>query len=99
MRVHLGNAHAIEGFAGPSGLEFRPFPGERVTSFDIPDGLSTIEVVGVVQGGLRHLIAPGHAPAWIEADDNSLRILLCQSLGVDPDATRPESWGTTDPEV
>lgn len=100
MRVHLGNEHAIEGVANLQGeTEFRPFPGQNVTSFDIPDGLSLIQMVGVVQGGLRQMIAPGHAPTWVEADDSTLRTLLCSTLGVDPDATRPESWGTTDPEV
>lgn len=95
MQVHLGNDHAVEGYPDPATGEtkFRPVPGQRVTTFDIPDGLSIMDKVGVVTGSLSHLMEAGTSPAWVEADDENVRVLICSVLGVDPNEQRPGDWG------
>lgn len=94
MRVTLGNEHALEAYEEGGRTEFRPLPGQRVTTFEIPDGLSLAGKIGVVSGGLKHLMVAGQTPSWVECEDDTLRRLICDDLGVDPDASRSTDWGT-----
>ncbi len=95
MIVRLGNRHAVEGYLEleTGTTKYRPAPGERVTTFLLPEGTSLIAAVGTISAASGHLIEAAETFDWIEADDESLRQLLCTHLGVDPTAQRPADWG------
>lgn len=95
MQVEIGNPCAIEGvFLEDGSLEYRPYPGEWVTTLVIPDEVPIPEAAATVLASLeRHMdIGIGAIPSWIESDRPELALMLNQHFGL-RDRTRPARWG------
>ena len=95
MRVTIGNATAIEGYRdGESdALQYKDAPGERVTTLDIPEGVSVEEAVVTVIATMRRHMRADTKPAWVEADDDTVRAYLIAHYDIE-DKPRPPTWGS-----
>lgn len=99
MWVEIGNDHAIEGYRDPNSddpdlVRFRPLEGQRVTTSSIPDDMNLQQAFANVVAGMAYHLEEGAKPAWIESDNESLQMLLCEHYGITKSQnTRPKTWG------
>ncbi len=100
MLVEFGNEHALEGYRDPQSdnpdlVRYRPLPGERVTTFLLPDDMGLQEAYASIVGAFSYHIEGGEKPSWIECDQPGLSTLLQEHYRVF-DTERPAGWGKTD---
>ena len=94
MKVELGNANAIDTVVSEQGeLAFINVPGERVTTFIIPDDATIMEAFQIVLAGLPRLINPTARPWWVECDNEVVYTMLLDHFGLSKDTVRPACWG------
>jgi hypothetical protein len=99
MYVLVGNDHAIEGYRDPQSddpelVRYRGVEGQRVTTLEFPEGLTTMEAFDATVRSLAHHIHREHAPAWFESDSDTLKALLAEHYALpDSKAKAPRSWG------
>lgn len=95
--VHLGNANALEARIDPQTGEmvYALIPGERVTTFTIPDSLEgEMAIVQTVLAGLPRMISPDARPWWVECDNSAVQGMLLAHFGLTPEnGQRPVTWG------
>jgi hypothetical protein len=103
MRIEIGNADALDASTDANGeMVFNNIEGERVTTFEIPEGHTSLEAFQIVLAGLPRLINPTARPWWIECDDGMVQTLLLDHFGLPRTTTRPVVWGdgtTTMPKL
>lgn len=103
MQVILGNANALEAYVDGDTMMYRQVPGERETTFFLPDGVQTLAAMNVVVTGMTRMINLDARPWWIECPDANLTAMLLDHYGLPATAClRPAAWGdgtTTAPKA
>lgn len=95
MLVELGNIAAVESVFNQETQQHEDvdLPGERVSSFTLPDDIPLATAFLAVVDGFNYHAKVGAVPVWIEGDSDGLVALLCQHYGVPPKTQRPRDWG------
>ncbi len=96
--VEFGNDKGIEGYRDaqsddPELVRYRELDGQRVTRLTYPEGMSINEAFQGTVTAIGYHMAQEGKPTWIESDSAGLRALLCENYGVNPEATKPKTWG------
>ena len=90
--VEIGNANALDVVEDESGQHYVDAPGERVTRYEFPDGVGSMEAVTTVIASLHgSLMSEGGRPHWVKSNDETVASLLQQHYGVR--GTKPARWG------
>ena len=92
--LELGVTDAVERNIEEDGsVRWDPVPGERVTTFRIPEGTPLADKVKIVLAGLTHTLNPTKKPHWVDSQDTLLKAAIEEHFGIDPDTPRPPQWG------
>lgn len=91
--LELGVTDAVERRVNEDGtVVFVPVPGERVTTFRIPDGVGLADRVSIIIAGLTHTLNPVKKPHWVDSQDLMLKASIEEHFGLN-DNPRPSNWG------
>lgn len=99
MWVQFGNRNTIEGYRDetsddPDLVRYRPVDGDRITTITHPDEISLAEAFQTTLEAMRHHIAEGETPEWVESDSEGLKALLAEHYGLTAAKTsRPKTFG------
>jgi len=90
--TRLGNSTAIRPVPdGSGGHRYALDPGEKITTFQQPEGLGLDEMARAILSASAYHLAPDTSPDWVESDDPALEQVLAShweaSIGC------PLDWG------
>lgn len=95
--IEVGHSNAVEVWHENGKRRVRKVPGERVTTFYLPEGTEPQEAVASIIAAMPYhedMRAEGSGPQWIEGSLDVVVDSLREHYGIPSGTIRPLDWGS-----